>query len=99
MIGRVETLSRDLEYISHVNNLQFITSKEDKFKVNPSGRKKSEIDATKSQNNYLQEKRTTEEKTIKYFSTLSDFGKPSIYIYCLVSNHIFANLLIEWKSK
>ena len=53
MIGRVETLSRDLEYISHVNNLQFITSKEDKFKVNPSGRKKSEIDATKSQNNNL----------------------------------------------
>ena len=34
MIGRVETLRHDLEYISQVNNLEFITSREDKFKVN-----------------------------------------------------------------
>ena len=79
MIGRVETLSHDLEYISHINNLQFITSKEDKFKVNPSGNKKSESGAKKSQNNSIQEKRTTEEKTIKYFSTLSEAQLDKLY--------------------
>ena len=63
MIGRVETLKKDLEYISHVTDVQFITSKKEKLKVNQSG--------TKSHDQAEAERKVTEEKTIKYFSTLS----------------------------
>ena len=79
MIGRVETLYKDLEYISHINNLQFITSKKEKFKVNPSGVKRSNNSETKSQDKNIHEKRTTEEKTIRYFSLLSETQLDKLY--------------------
>ena len=41
--------------------------------------KKSESGVTKSQNNNVQEKRTTEEKTINYFSTLSETQLDKLY--------------------
>ena len=79
MIGRVETLYKDLEYISHINNLQFITSKKEKFKVNQSGVKRSNNSEPKSQDKNIHEKTTTEEKTIKYFSSLSETQLDKLY--------------------
>ena len=43
VIGRIETLNKDLKYISYINDVQFITSKDNKFEVNSSGVKKSNL--------------------------------------------------------
>ena len=71
MIGRVETLNKDLEYISYIKNLQCTAFKNEKFKVYLTKDEVIKRDVTKSDPTNKQ-KITTEEKTIKYFSTLSE---------------------------
>ena len=78
LIGRVETLKKDLEYISYIKILQFTASKNEKFKVNPTGDKTIKKHDTKSEETNEQ-KITTEEKTIKYFSTLSETQLEKLY--------------------
>ena len=78
MIGRVETLKKDLEYISRIKILKFTASKNEKFNVNPTGDKIVKKHDTKSEQTNKQ-KITTEEKTIKHFSTLSETQLEKLY--------------------
>ena len=68
-IGRAETLTRDFQYIAKKKNFSTISSKEQNFRVNPSGGTKSKCKKAKKDVN--ERKISTEEKTIKYFSTLN----------------------------
>ena len=78
MIGRVETLNKDLEYISHIKRLQFTASQNEKSKVNPTGDNIIKKDDTKSEQTDKQ-KVTTEVKAIKYFATLSESQYEKLY--------------------
>ena len=67
MIGRVETFEKDLQYISTTTNnykLYLSTTNNVKLQVHPS------VIFLDSKSTY-QSKTTTEEKTIRYFSTLN----------------------------
>ena len=79
MIGRVETLKKDLEYIAYVNYLKPFTSKEERLTVNPSGVKSSTRIEANSSDNTNEGKPTTDEKTIKYFLTLNSTQLSNLY--------------------
>ena len=89
MIGRVETLNKDLEYISDINDIQFITSKGDKFEVNPSGGEKSNKKEAISQNDKKKRKTSTEIKTMEYFATLSSTQLNNLYTLFQMDFEIF----------
>ena len=79
MIGRVETLKKDLEYISYVNYMKYFTSREEQLTVNPSGVNGSIKTKTNPQYNKSKRKSTTEEKANKYFSTLNSTQLDNLY--------------------
>ena len=77
LIGRAETLTRDFQYIAMKKKFSTMSSQEQNFRVNPSGRTKS--NSKKVTKNVHERKITTEEKTMKYFSTLNSTQVENLY--------------------
>ena len=95
-IGRTEDLSRDLGYIATKKNLFTLKSKQKNFRLNYSNA--ASLISTKSTKIVKERQLTTEEKTVKYFSTLNSSQLENLYLMFETDLKMFGYYIYPYVS-
>ena len=95
-IGRTEDLSRDLGYIATKKNLFTLKSKQKNFRLNYSNA--ASLISTKSTKIVKERQLTTEEKTVKYFSTLNSSQLENLYLMFETDFKMFGYYIYPYVS-